>query len=104
MQSLNLLLGNPARLALDPFIFGLGRLCPQLVSGGVIAARVLGLTMIGPKKVDSGLVEDVWLAGLILITLGSPGSVGALLKDLLRLWNDPGTLVGGARWIKIRSA
>lgn len=97
VQSLNLLLENPARLALAPFIFGLGGLCPLLVAGGAIAAMALSLPMTGPTTVDSGLVEDVYLAGFILIRLSLPGVVGALLRDLLRLFNDPRTRVDGAQ-------
>jgi peptide/nickel transport system permease protein len=89
VRPLRLLLKYPARLALNPFISGLGGLFPQLVSGGAIVAMVLSLPMIGPALLDALLAEDVYLAGSMLMLLSLLGVVGTLVSDLLLLWLDP---------------
>lgn len=97
VRPLKLLLKYPVRLALNPFISGLGGLFPQLVSGGAIVALVLSLPMIGPTMLDALLVEDVYLAGSMLMVLSLLGVVGTLVSDLLLLWLDPRIRLGGVR-------
>jgi ABC-type dipeptide/oligopeptide/nickel transport system permease component len=62
---------------------------PQLVSGGAIVALVLSLPMVGPTMLDALLVEDVYLAGSMLVVLSLMGVVGTLVSDLILLWLDP---------------
>jgi ABC-type dipeptide/oligopeptide/nickel transport system permease component len=89
LRPLRLLLKYPVRLALTPFISGLGSLFPQLVSGGAIVAVVLNLPMIGPVMLDALQTEDVYLAGSMLMVMSLLGMVGTLVSDLLLLWLDP---------------
>ncbi len=84
-----LLLKYPVRLALNPFVAGLGGLFPQLVSGGAIVALVLSLPMVGPTLLDALLTEDVYLAGSMLMIMSLLGVLGTLVSDLLLLWLDP---------------
>ena len=98
VRPLPLLLKYPVRLALNPFVSGLGGLFPQLVSGGAIVAMVLSLPMIGPTLLDALVAEDVYLAGSMLMVLSLLGVVGTLVSDLLLLWLDPRIrLEAGAR-------
>jgi ABC-type dipeptide/oligopeptide/nickel transport system permease component/ABC-type transport system substrate-binding protein len=97
LRPLRLLLKYPVRLALNPFVSGLGSLFPQLVSGGAIVAMVLSLPMIGPTMLDALLVEDIYLAGSMLMVLSLLGVVGTLVSDLLLLWLDPRIRLGEAR-------
>jgi ABC-type dipeptide/oligopeptide/nickel transport system permease component len=94
VRPLKLLLKYPVRLALNPFVSGLGSLFPQLISGGAIVAMVLSLPMIGPTMLDALLVEDVYLAGSMLMVLSLLGVVGTLVSDLLLLWLDPRIRLG----------
>jgi ABC-type dipeptide/oligopeptide/nickel transport system permease component/ABC-type transport system substrate-binding protein len=94
VRPLRLLLKYPVRLALNPFVSGLGGLFPQLVSGGAIVAMVLSLPMIGPAMLDALLVEDIYLAGSMLMVLSLLGMVGTLVSDLLLLWLDPRIRLG----------
>ena len=89
VRPLPLLLKYPVRVALNPFVSGLGGLFPQLVSGGAIVAMVLSLPMIGPTLLDALVAEDVYLAGSMLMVLSLLGVVGTLVSDLLLLWLDP---------------
>jgi ABC-type dipeptide/oligopeptide/nickel transport system permease component len=89
VRPLRLLLKYPVRLALNPLVSGLGSLFPQLISGGAVVAMVLSLPMVGPAMLDALLVEDVYLAGSMLMVLSLLGVVGTLVSDLLLLWLDP---------------
>jgi ABC-type dipeptide/oligopeptide/nickel transport system permease component len=94
VRPLRLLLRYPVRLALNPFISGLGGLVPQLVSGGAIVAMVLSLPMMGPTLFDALIAEDVYLAGSTLMLLSVLGMFGTLLSDMLLLWLDPRIRLG----------
>jgi ABC-type dipeptide/oligopeptide/nickel transport system permease component len=79
----------PVRVALNPFISGIGSLFPQLVSGGAIVAIILNLPMVGPVLLSALLAEDTYLAGSMLMVLSLLGVLGTLVSDLLLLWLDP---------------
>ncbi|MFC1806080.1 ABC transporter substrate-binding protein [Planctomycetota bacterium] len=89
VRPLKLLFKYPVRLALNPFISGIGGLFPMLVSGGAIVAMVLSLPTVGPLMLYSLMSEDMYLAGSMLMVLSLLGMVGTLVSDLLLLWLDP---------------
>jgi len=89
VRPLKLLMKYPVRLALNPFISGIGGLFPALVSGGAIVAMVLSLPTVGPLMLDALLTEDMYLAGSMLMVLSMLGVLGVLVSDLLLLWLDP---------------
>ncbi len=89
VRPLKLLLKYPVRLALNPFVSGIGHLFPQIVSGGAIVAMVLALPTVGPLLLSALFTEDMYLAGSMLLVLSLLGFVGTLVSDLLLLWLDP---------------
>ncbi|MCD4823265.1 MAG: ABC transporter permease subunit [Phycisphaerae bacterium] len=89
VRPLKLLMKYPVRMALNPFISGIGGLFPQLVSGGAIVAMVLSLPTVGPLMLDALMNEDMYLAGSMLMVLSLLGVLGTLVSDLLLLWLDP---------------
>jgi ABC-type dipeptide/oligopeptide/nickel transport system permease component/ABC-type transport system substrate-binding protein len=89
VRPMRLLLKYPVRLALNPFISGIGGLFPMLVSGGAIVAMVLNLPTVGPLMLDALMSEDMYLAGSMLMVLSLLGVLGVLVSDLLLLWLDP---------------
>jgi ABC-type dipeptide/oligopeptide/nickel transport system permease component len=89
VRPMKLLFKYPVRLALNPFISGIGTLFPQLVSGGAIVAMVLSLPTVGPLMLTALMTEDMYLAGSLLMVLSILGVVGTLVSDLLLLWLDP---------------
>ena len=91
-----LLLKYPVRLALNPFVSGIGYLFPQLVSGGAIVAMVLSLPTVGPLMLQALMSEDMYLAGSMLMVLSTLGVIGTLVSDLLLLWLDPRIRFKGA--------
>ena len=93
-----MLLKYPVRIALNPFISGLGILFPQLVSGGAIVAMVLSLPTVGPMMLEALMTEDMYLAGSMLMSLSLLGVFGTLVSDLFLMWLDPRIrLEGGLR-------
>jgi ABC-type dipeptide/oligopeptide/nickel transport system permease component len=89
VRPLRLLLKYPVRVALNPFVSGIGQLFPQLVSGGAVVAIVLSLPTVGPLQVEALLNEDAYLAGSMLMVLSVLSVLGTLVADLLLLWLDP---------------
>ena len=89
VRPVRLLIKYPVRLALNPFISNLGALFPQLVSGGAIVALILSLPTVGPLLLRALQMEDMYLAGSMLLVLSTLGIVGTLVSDLLLLILDP---------------
>jgi len=96
VRPMKLLLKYPVRMALNPFVSGIGHLFPQLVSGGAIVAMVLSLPTVGPLMLGALMSEDMYLAGSMLMVLSLLGVLGTLVSDLLLLWLDPRIRYEGA--------
>jgi ABC-type dipeptide/oligopeptide/nickel transport system permease component/ABC-type transport system substrate-binding protein len=97
VRPFRLLIKYPVRLALNPFVSGIGHLFPQLVSGGAIVAIVLSLPMVGPVLLQGLMTQDVYLAGSMLMVFSMLGVFGTLVSDLLLMWLDPRIRMGGGR-------
>jgi len=96
VRPLRLLLKYPVRLALNPFVSGIGGLFPQLVSGGAIVAIVLSLPTVGPLLLNALMAQDMFLAGSLLMVLSLLSVLGTLVSDLLLMWIDPRIRMGKA--------
>lgn len=86
---MRLLLKYPVRLALNPFVSGIGGLFPQLLSGGAIVAIVLSLPTVSPLMLQALMNEDMYMAGSMLMVLSLLAMVGTLVSDLLLMVLDP---------------
>ena len=95
VRPFRLLMKYPVRLALNPFISGIGGLFPMLVSGSAIVSIVLSLPTVGPLMLDALMTQDMYLAGSMLMVLSLLGILGTLVSDLLLLWVDPRIRFGG---------
>ncbi len=89
LRPIRLLLKYPVRLAVNPFISGIGGILPGLVSGNAIVAMVLSLPTVGPLLLDALMSEDMYMAGSMLMVLSLLAVLGTLVSDLLLLWLDP---------------
>jgi peptide/nickel transport system permease protein len=89
LREWGLILRHPVRVALNPFLSTAGWILPELVSGSVIVASILGLPMIGPLLLDSLRAQDMYLAGALILLLGALTIIGTFLSDLLLAWIDP---------------
>lgn len=89
VRPLKLILKYPLRLALNPFISGIGMIFPQLVSGGAIVGIVLSLPTVGPLLLSALQAQNMYLAGSMLMVLSLLTVLGTLVSDLLLMWVDP---------------
>jgi peptide/nickel transport system permease protein len=89
MSEPSLVLKYPVRVALNPFASTIGYLLPYILSGSVIVSVVLSLPTLGPLLLGSLLAQDMFLAGTIVLMLGSLTVLGTFLSDLLLMWIDP---------------
>jgi peptide/nickel transport system permease protein len=79
----------PVRIALNPFVSAIGWVLPELISGVTITAIVLNLPMMGPLLLRALTVQDMYLAGSIILLLGVLTLIGMLISDLLLAVLDP---------------
>lgn len=84
-----LLYKYPVRIALIPFISTVGWSLPQLVSGAAITSVVLNLPTTGPMLLTALRVQDMYLAGTLIMFLSFLTVIGTLLSDILLVWLDP---------------
>lgn len=89
VNELKLLFKYPVRIAINPFISTVGWLLPRIFSGATITAIVLNLPTIGPVLLRALMVQDMYLAGSIVLILASLTVVGTLLSDVLLAMVDP---------------
>jgi peptide/nickel transport system permease protein len=62
---------------------------PFLVSGSVIVSVVLSLPTVGPVLLRSLLSQDMFLAGAIILLIGTMTVIGTLFSDILLGIIDP---------------
>ena len=79
----------PLRLAINPFISGIGGMLPGLLSADAIVSVVLSLPTLGPTLLDGLLNEDMELVGTSILMYASLGVVGVLISDLMLVVVDP---------------
>ena len=79
----------PVRIAINPFVSGIGYMLPALVGGSVIVSIVLSLPTLGPILLEAMQLEDPYTAGAIILMLGALTVVGVLISDLLLILVDP---------------
>ena len=91
------ILKYPVRVALNPFASTIGYLLPYVVSGSIIVSLVLSLPTVGPLLLKALVAQDMFLAGTIVLLLGTLTVVGTFISDLLLMWIDPRIRLEGRR-------
>ncbi|MBA3869509.1 MAG: ABC transporter permease [Anaerolineae bacterium] len=89
LHEAGMILRHPLCVALNPFLSTAGWILPELVSGSVIVASILGLPLIGPLLLQALRSQDMYLAGALILLLGMLTIIGTFLSDLLLAWVDP---------------
>lgn len=84
-----LLFKYPLRIALLPFMSTIGWTLPVLFSGEAIVGVVLGLPTIGPLLLRALQLQDMYLAGAIVLMLGTLTIIGTVISDIALAWVDP---------------
>lgn len=89
MTGWKVIIKYPVRVAINPFISGIGAMLPSLVGGSIIVSVVLSLPTLGPILLSGIMSQDMYLAGAIILLLGILTVVGILISDLLLVVIDP---------------
>jgi peptide/nickel transport system permease protein len=89
MRPWRMILKYPVRIAINPFISGIGGILPMLFSGSAIVSVVIGLPTTGPLLLDALMNQDMYLAGSFILILSTLSVVGVLLSDLALAAVDP---------------
>ena len=98
LTSWRVVLKYPVRVAINPFISGIGGLLPGLLSADAIVSVVLSLPTLGPILLDGLLRQDSNLTAAIILMYASLTVVGVLISDLMLVVVDPRIkLTGSAR-------
>ncbi len=84
-----LLFKYPVRVAINPMISTIGWMLPGIFSGETITAIVIGIPSIGPLLFSALRVQDMYLAGAIIMFLGFLTVVGTFVSDMLLVLVDP---------------
>jgi len=83
------LLRYPIRTALIPSVGTAGWNLPDIISGTMIVAVVLGLPTTGPLLLRSLTSQDMFLAGAFILLISVLTMIGTLISDILLAWLDP---------------
>ena len=79
----------PVRVAINPLVSGIGAILPALVGGSIIVSWVLSLPTLGVVLLEALRIEDVQMAGTMVLLMGILTVVGVLVSDLLLVVVDP---------------
>ena len=85
----------PMRVAINPFVSGIGSMLPTLIGGSLIVSVVLSLPTLGPVLLYAIRQEDTGLAGSIVLMMGVMTVVGVLISDILLVVVDPRIKLAG---------
>ncbi len=89
MSEWKLVMKYPVRLAFNPMVSTIGWYLPLLFSGSLVVATVLNLPTIGPMLLRALTVQDMFLAGIIILIYCLLAMIGTLISDILLVWLDP---------------
>ncbi|MBA7621140.1 Oligopeptide transport system permease protein OppB [subsurface metagenome] len=84
-----LLFKYPVRVAINPIISTVGWMLPAIISGETITSIVVGIPSLGPLLFDALRIQDMYLAGGIIMILGFLTLIGTFISDILLVWVDP---------------
>ena len=90
-----LILKYPVRMAMSPLVSSIGWLLPSLISSATIVAIVMNMPTLGPLLLNGLMVQDMFLAGGVLVVMALLTLVGTLLSDILLYWLDPRVRLAG---------
>jgi peptide/nickel transport system permease protein len=81
---------HAVRVAINPLIVILGtEAFPSIIVGNALMAVVLNLPTIGPLYIDALIVQDMYMAGTILVFIVGMIMLGSLLADIALAALDP---------------
>ena len=95
LQERKLLFKYPIRMAINPIVSTIGWTLPGLISGEVVVSIVMSLPTIGPMLRRAFMVQDMYLAGSLMLVIAVMTIIGTLISDILLAILDPRIRFGG---------
>ena len=89
LPSWRVIVKYPLRVAINPFISGIGGMLPALISGTVIISIVLSLPTLGPTLLEATFAQDGPLVSAGILLLSGLSVVGTLISDIMLVIVDP---------------
>lgn len=89
------ILKYPVRMAMSPLVSSLGWVLPSLISSATVVAIVFNMPTLGPLLLTGLMVQDMFLAGGVLVVMAALTLIGTLASDLLLFWLDPRVRISG---------
>ena len=89
LPSWRVIVKYPLRVAINPFISGIGGMLPALISGTVIISIVLSLPTLGPTLLEATFAQDGPLISAGILMLSGLSVVGTLISDIMLVIVDP---------------
>jgi peptide/nickel transport system permease protein len=90
-----LILKYPVRMAMSPLVSSIGWVLPNLISSATVVAIVMNMPTLGPLLLSGLMIQDMFLAGGVLVVMAILTLVGTLLSDILLYWLDPRVRAAG---------
>ena len=96
LEEWKLILKYPVRMAMSPLVSSIGWVLPSLISSATIVAIVMNMPTLGPLLLNGLMVQDMFLAGGVLVVMAVLTLIGTLISDILLFWLDPRIRVAGS--------
>lgn len=84
-----LILKYPVRMAMSPLVSSIGWVLPNMISSASVVAIVMNMPTLGPLLLTGLMIQDMFLAGGVLVVMALLTLIGTLISDLLLFWLDP---------------
>ncbi|MDO8358583.1 MAG: ABC transporter permease [Devosia sp.] len=85
----HLILKYPVRMAMSPLVSSIGWVLPNMISSATVVAIVMNMPTLGPLLFSALMIQDMFLAGGVLVVMAILTLVGTLISDILLFWLDP---------------
>jgi peptide/nickel transport system permease protein len=95
LEEWKLILKYPVRMAMSPLVSSIGWVLPNLISAATVVAIVMNMPTLGPLLLSALMIQDMFLAGGVLVVMAILTLVGTLLSDILLYWLDPRVRAAG---------
>ena len=95
LEEWKLILKYPVRMAMSPLVSSIGWVLPNLISAATVVAIVMNMPTLGPLLLNALMIQDMFLAGGVLVVMAILTLVGTLLSDILLYWLDPRVRAAG---------
>jgi peptide/nickel transport system permease protein len=84
-----LILKYPVRMSMSPLVSSIGWVLPNMISSATVVAIVMNMPTLGPLLLAGLMIQDMFLAGGVLVVMAVLTLIGTLISDILLFWLDP---------------